>query len=74
MFDGLGISADVPGHYDGEEIVLVLDKTAENSYWGAEDISTKELNRKNISELKFILNFLDIKYESVGVLLYPTYG
>jgi len=75
LFDGLGISADIPGYSDGtDEIVLVLDETMDNSYYGAEIIDVKVLTTENIDKLKFILDFLDIKYETVGILLYPTYG
>lgn len=77
ILESLGVTVGTTGYsagYGDEEIIATLDNTVSEAYYGATEVDMSVLTKKNVQILKDKLDEAGIKYESVGIFVYPTYG
>ena len=76
ILEPLGMSVNHTGCYDGYdgEIIVALDGTISSGYYGAEPVNVEVLTQENIDILDEKLKQAGIKYEAIGIFVYPTYG
>ena len=77
ILEPLGMSLDYTGYPDiwnDSEILVTLNSTISEGYYGAGLVNTDVLTQKNIDILAEKLKQASIKYESIGIFVYPTYG
>ena len=76
ILEPLGMSVNHTGYYEGYdgEIIVVLDNTSSSAYYGAGPVNVEVLTQENIDILDEKLTRAGIKYEAIGIFVYPTYG
>ena len=76
ILEPLGMSVDHTGYYEGYDgkTIITLDGTISSGNYGAEPVNVEVLTQENIDILGEKLTQAGIKYESIGIFVYPTYG
>ena len=76
ILEPLGMTVEHTGYYEGYdgEILAVLEGTISSGYYGAEPVTVEVLTQENIDILAEKLKQAGIKYENIGIFVYPTYG
>lgn len=62
--------------YEGRDTIVYLEGTITSTYYAAEAVDMDKLEdyKTKITNLKIILAKYNIKYQEIGVLLFPYYG